>query len=104
MNSASPLSSVAALAGDIDMRFSPAVLVVAVTGSPATAQSSSPVTVTVISPLAFLLSVRLFGGDTEISSGSHGVGVGVAVAVGVTVTGTRSKCTVVVTPAVTVTD
>ena len=97
VNSTSPLASVLALAGDIDMRFAPALLVVAVTVSPA-ARQSSPLTVTVTVSLVSLKSFRLVG-STEIASGSHGtgvavaVGVGVAVAVGVGVaaTGTRSK-------------
>ena len=105
MNSTSPLASVFALVGDIDMRFAPALLVVAVTVSPATRQSS-PLTVTVTSSLVSLKSVSGLAGDAEIDSGSHGVGVGVAVGVGVgvAVTGDRSKFAVVVTPAVTVTD
>ena len=75
MNVAAPLASVVVLVGDTDMRFLPAALIVAVTVSPSTAQSSSPVTVTVTSPLFFLLRLSVVL-DTVTFSASHTVGVG----------------------------
>ncbi len=73
MNVAAPLESVVVLVGDTDMRFLPAALIVAVTVSPSTAQSSSPVTVTVTSPLFFLLRLSVVL-DTATFSASHTVG------------------------------
>src|SRR3990167_70010 len=81
VNLASPLGSVPALEGNIEIRFLSALLIFAVTVSPATIQSFSPFTVTVTSLLRFLLSVNLIC-DTEIELGKHsGAGDGDTVGV-----------------------
>ena len=80
MNVATPSASVTAL--DVtEMRFLSSLLTVAVTVSPSTGQSFSPVNVTETSLLCFLLSVSLRG-DTVIDSASHTNGVGLADGVG----------------------
>jgi len=61
VNVAAPLAFVATLDGDTDTRFLPVALIVAVTVSPSTAQSSQPATVTSTFPLVFLASFRLEG-------------------------------------------
>ncbi len=84
VNVASPFSFVISLSDEIDITFLPALLIFAITSLPSTRQSSSPVSLTVILLLFFLLSFSCFL-DGVIDFSSHIAGVGVAVTVTVTV-------------------
>src|SRR3989304_5747586 len=82
VNTASPFSSVTSLSEETFMSFLLFLFNFAVIASPSTAHPSSPVTVTVTSPLFFSLSVNL-DRDTEIDLASHTVGAGDTDGVGI---------------------
>lgn len=80
VNEASPFSFVISLPDEIDITFLPTLLIFATTSLPSIRQSSSPVSLTVILLLLFLLSFSCFL-DVVIDFSSHIAGVGVAVTV-----------------------
>src|SRR3990172_11777253 len=76
---ASPLTSVVALRGDIDIRFRSDLLILAVTTSPSSGRHPSiGVKVTFTSPSSPLLRTSSLG-DANMYSFSHPVGVGIGV-------------------------